>query len=175
MDSKALIKTKTKDSEAAIPALMNALEMVTEDQQLVMSPRTEFDRYRKKADRLAMNLIMTLDSVQIAAIRVDFNRHENEEVSLPEFIEIMFSHLRLGELDASPQLLVRALIDMFLIMDLDGDNALKFDEFLVTIVHMGMNATDQLMMAPILPYVPSLVSYCVCLSLFLYLFLFLFL
>lgn len=70
--------------------------------------------------RLTLNLIMTLDVGQIRNIRNAFMRF-GDQVSLPEFVQIMRSFLRVDELGASPQMLVWSLVELFHSMDLDGD------------------------------------------------------
>jgi hypothetical protein len=99
-----------------------------------------------------MNIIMTLDTHQIAAIRKDFSRYPNSEASLPEFVEVMLVHLRLGDVRATAQELVFSLIDLFRSMDLDGSESVSFEEFLSTVVQMGMSGTDQLLLDPVLHY-----------------------
>jgi len=53
---------------------------------------------------------------------------------------------------SSPTLFIQSLIELFEAMDLDGDQSLEWEELLSTIVHMGMGATDHLVLSPINPY-----------------------
>lgn len=48
--------------------------------------------------------------------------------------------------------LIRSLVELFDSMDLDGDGELEFEEYTTTIVHMGMAATEHLLLTPISPY-----------------------
>ncbi len=143
------------------------------------TPRSTYDKRRRATTRLTLNLIMTLDAQQIRSIRNEFFRFEGATVSLPQFVQIMRTHVPHTQLHTTPLKLVQSLVELFDSMDLDGDRSLvgcthyhyllaclcslaladcyrthtqDFDEFLATIVHMGMGAADHLVISPVKPY-----------------------
>ena len=121
--------------------------------QSLLSPRTSFDMKRKAIARLTITLIMQLNIEQIRAIRAEFDDYPLG-VNMAQFVHIMTKHIYSATLAglATPTLFVQSLIELFEAMDLDGDQSLEWEELLSTIVHMGMGATDHLVLSPINPY-----------------------
>jgi len=98
---------------------------------------------------------MTHSLRQIRKIRADFLCYENS-VTLPEFVKIMRSHVELAGVHCSTEEIVRSMVELFRSMDMNGDRTLAFEEFLATVVHMGINATQKIVVNPLLPYRQSL-------------------
>jgi hypothetical protein len=97
-------------------------------------------------------MMCILVHTQIKAIATDFDRYPESSCSQPEFVEVMLRHLRLTQLHTTPLMLVWCLNELFDSMDLDGDKSLEFDEFLATVVHMGMGGSDQMVLDPAKTY-----------------------
>ena len=118
-----------------------------------LTPRTQFDLRRKAIARLTLTLIMQLTIEQIRAIRAEFDGYEGG-VDLCQFVYVMTKHVYSPQLSfkPSPSLFIQSLIELFEAMDLDGDHSLEWEELLSTIVHMGMGATDHLVLSPINAY-----------------------
>ena len=122
----------------------------------LLTPRTSFDMKRKAIARLTITLIMQLNIEQIRAIRAEFDEYPLG-VNMSQFVHIMTKHIYSPQLAsmATPTLFIQSLIELFEAMDLDGDQSLEWEELLSTIVHMGMGATDHLVLSPINPYRPG--------------------
>ena len=122
----------------------------------LLTPRTSFDCKRKAIARLTITLIMQLNIEQIRAIRAEFDDYPLG-VNMAVFVHIMTKHIYSASLAgiATPTLFIQSLIELFEAMDLDGDQSLEWEELLSTIVHMGMGATDHLVLSPINPYRPA--------------------
>ncbi len=148
----------TKDSKQAQSAASVAAQGLAQYSALAASvpvkntPRSTYDKKRRATTRLTLNLIMTLDAGQIRSIREAFYRYEGATVSLPQFVDIMRTHIKSEDLNTTDSKLVQSLVELFDSMDLDGDRSLDFDEFLATIVHMGMGAADHLVINPVKAY-----------------------
>jgi len=141
--SSSTVALTRKSSAAATPAPPAAP---------VETPRSKYDRKKKACNRLVLNLIMTLDAAQIEGIRGDFNLHPDSSVNLAQFVKIMLRNVSLNELRVTQDELVSGLTELFNSMDLDGNHSLEFEEFLATIVHMGLGGVDVHQLNPIKKY-----------------------
>ena len=127
----------------------------------VMSAGESFDVRRRELNALTLELIMTLKMEQILLLRHSFEQHGGV-VSVSQFVAIMASHLDVAALKTTPDMLMRSLVELFDSMDLDGDSELDFEELLTTVVHIGMAATEHLLLTPSASTAPGQRTWCPC-------------
>jgi len=114
-----------------------------------------YNRKRRELSSLTLDLIMTLRMNQIVSLRNAFEKHGGT-VNVAQFVAIMCAHIESSkDIKAKPDLLLRSLVELFDSMDLDGDGELEFEELLTTVVHMGLAATEHLLLSPISLYRPG--------------------
>ena len=116
-----------------------------------MTAALAYDARRRTLSALTLEMIMTLRMEQIVKLRDSFEQHGGV-VSVAQFVAIMAGQLEIDKLHTTPDILLRSLVELFDSMDLDGDGELEFEELLTTVVHMGLAATEHLLLTPIAPY-----------------------
>ncbi|GAB5372194.1 hypothetical protein AAMO2058_001644500 [Amorphochlora amoebiformis] len=138
------------------------MQSSTHGREVSDTPRSNFDRQKTARGRLATSIILTLDKEQITKIKRDFKwglhedraRRPKQSVKLSEFVSIMMANVDLDNFrGAAKEDVISSLIELFDQMDLDGSGSLDFEEFLATIINLGLSGADQLVLNPIKHYV----------------------
>ncbi len=92
-------------------------------------------------DRFIAEIMMSLDSEKLEALRRAFEQNDDDGLSLAEFVHVMTSILNMNHLMTEEQFAAN-LIEFFDQVDINGDGSMEWEEFTSFIVEMGMSEDD---------------------------------
>ncbi|XXQ36767.1 EF-hand domain-containing protein [Plasmodiophora brassicae] len=103
------------------------------------TPRSTYLTKVRARDGLTLDVIRSLDAGVIQRIKDVFLRCDGESLNMAQFVELLSSGIadRLGGATTRRDL-VASLVDLFKSMDLDSNMDLEFEEFLATVIQLGM-------------------------------------
>jgi WD40 repeat protein len=153
----SLRSIEDKDSADSFHNLKAAVESIRQD-----SPRTAYSKLRNAREQATFNLMMRMDPSALAKIRQEFYSR-NDEVSLNDFIYIMFKHLiELAEPDSvisqkhqDTRSFVSDMNELFKEVDVNGDGIMEWEEFTKFTVEKASLLNQKFVMATIPEYVES--------------------
>jgi WD40 repeat protein len=149
--------TDDGDSTDSYQNMKTAIESVRHD-----SPRTAYSKLRNAREQATFNLMMRMDPSALAKIRQEFYSR-NDEVSLTDFIYIMYRHLiELAEPDSvisqkhqDTRSFVSDMNELFKEVDVNGDGMMEWEEFTKFTVEKASLLNQKFVMATIPEYVES--------------------
>jgi WD40 repeat protein len=126
------------------------------------SPRTAYSKLRNAREQATFNLMMRMDPSALEKIRQEFYSR-NDEVSLSDFIYIMYKHLiELAEPDSvisqkhqDTRSFVSDMNELFKEVDVNDDQMMEWEEFTKFTVEKASLLNQKFVMATIPEYVES--------------------
>ena len=95
------------------------------------------ERQKKNNQQVMVDIMMLLDTNQMADIRAEFEREE-DGLGLKDFVRVMLKYLRTDTVNT--QHLVASLCELFAQVDVNGDATMEWDEFYGYIHEQGMGS-----------------------------------
>ena len=97
------------------------------------------DRQKKSNQQTMVDIMMLLDTNQMADIRAEFEKEE-DGLALNNFVRVMLKYLSTETVNT--QHLVASLCELFAQVDVNGDATMEWDEFYGYIHEQGMGSQD---------------------------------
>ena len=95
-----------------------------------------FSDFTVDSDKFISEIMMSLDSEKLEALRRAFEQNDDEGLSLAEFVHVMTSIMG-KEISMREDVFAANLIEFFDQVDINGDGSMEWEEFTSFIVEMG--------------------------------------